>query len=151
LFYRRQSANAVGASVALRIAFSVESGSTFSTPPSRTKREKPPRSDPVAIRVFVARLSRVHSKTAAGALAKPTGEIVMFKAIRGAIAAGIVGGLFLIPTFTPVSAASNADALKQATATCKADVKERARYHEMSWWAQHKAVKTCVKEASAKH
>jgi hypothetical protein len=51
--------------------------------------------------------------------------------------------------FTPAAAAS--DALKQATATCKAQVKEQARYHEMSWWAQHKAVKQCVKETLAGH
>jgi hypothetical protein len=120
-------------------------------PLSRTKRKKAARPDPVPIGVFVARLSRAHSKTAAGALAKPTGEIVMFRAIRGAIAAAIVGGLFLIPTFTPASAASDAGALKQATAACKANVKEQARYHEMSWWAQHKAVRACVKEALAKH
>jgi len=41
--------------------------------------------------------------------------------------------------------------IKQATATCRAEVKERAKYHEMSWYAQHKAVKNCVKEALAKH
>jgi hypothetical protein len=42
-------------------------------------------------------------------------------------------------------------AVKQATATCRAEVKEHAKYNEMSLWAQHKAVKKCVAEALAKH
>jgi hypothetical protein len=50
---------------------------------------------------------------------------------------------------TPARAASDAE--KQATATCKAEVKEQARYQEMSWWARHKAVKKCVNEALAHH
>jgi len=41
--------------------------------------------------------------------------------------------------------------MKQATATCRAEVKEHAKYNEMSLWAQHKAVKKCVNEALAKH
>jgi hypothetical protein len=54
-------------------------------------------------------------------------------------------------SLTPAAAATDADAVKKATATCKADVKEQAKYHEMSWWAQHKAVKKCVKDALAAH
>jgi hypothetical protein len=42
-------------------------------------------------------------------------------------------------------------AAKQATATCRAEVKDRAKYNEMSLWAQHKAVKKCVADALAKH
>ena len=42
-------------------------------------------------------------------------------------------------------------AVKQATATCRAEVKEHAKYNEMSLWAQHKAVKKCVADALAKH
>ena len=43
---------------------------------------------------------------------------------------------------------SDADkaALKQATATCRAQVKEQARFEEMSWYARHKLVKKCVNE-----
>jgi hypothetical protein len=54
---------------------------------------------------------------------------------------------------TPAGAASDADAaaMKQATATCKAQIKEEAQYHEMSLWARHKAVKKCVAEALAHH
>jgi hypothetical protein len=50
----------------------------------------------------------------------------------------------------PVSDADKA-AMKQATATCKAQVKEQAQYNEMSLWARHKAVKNCVKDAMAHH
>jgi hypothetical protein len=56
---------------------------------------------------------------------------------------------------TPAAAATMSDtdkaALKQATDTCKAQVKEQARFHEISWYARHKAVKNCVKETLAHH
>jgi hypothetical protein len=60
--------------------------------------------------------------------------------------------LILGPTFA-IAAADQPDreAMKQATATCRAEVKEHAKYNEMSLWAQHKAVKKCIKEALAKH
>ena len=47
---------------------------------------------------------------------------------------------------------SDADkaALKQATATCRAQVKEQARFEEMSWYARHELVKKCVNETLAK-
>ena len=51
---------------------------------------------------------------------------------------------------TPAGAAPMSDvdkaALKQATATCRAQVKEQARFEEMSWYARHKLVKKCIKE-----
>jgi spore coat protein CotH len=64
------------------------------------------------------------------------------------VAATVVLGNAVI---TPAAAAAAVDpqALKRATASCKADVKEQARYHEMSWWAQHKAVKKCIKDTLA--
>jgi hypothetical protein len=67
------------------------------------------------------------------------------------LATVIACGLLLGPTFA--NAQENADkaAVKQATATCRAEVKEHAKYNEMSLWAQHKAVKKCVTEALAKH
>jgi hypothetical protein len=47
--------------------------------------------------------------------------------------------------FWDATLAEAADAaVKQATATCPAEVKEHAKYNEMSLWAQHKAVKKCV-------
>jgi hypothetical protein len=51
------------------------------------------------------------------------------------------------------AAMSDADkaALKDQAATCKAEVKEQAKYQEMSWYAQHKAVKNCVKDLQSRH
>jgi stress-induced morphogen len=48
---------------------------------------------------------------------------------------------------------SDADktAMKKASDTCKAQVKEEARFNEMSWWARHKAVKKCVSDMLAGH
>ncbi len=73
--------------------------------------------------------------------------------IAAALTACIVAAIIFASgaVSTPATAASDADALKQATATCKAQIKEQARYHEMSWWAQHKAVKKCIKETVAGH
>jgi hypothetical protein len=72
-----------------------------------------------------------------------------------ALVAVIVAACAGAAAFTPMpaGAASDADAaaMKQATATCKAQIKEEARYHEMSLWARHKAVKKCVAEALAHH
>ena len=62
------------------------------------------------------------------------------------VAVVLVSGMSFTPT--QVLAATDADA---ATATCKAQVKEQAKYREMSWYARHKAVKNCVKETLAKH
>jgi hypothetical protein len=78
-------------------------------------------------------------------------EHVAMSRISTALFACIVAAITFVSgaAFTPATAAS--DALKQATATCKAQVKDRARFHEMSWWAQHKAVKQCIKEAVAGH
>jgi hypothetical protein len=46
---------------------------------------------------------------------------------------------------------SDKAAIQQATQNCRAEVKEHAKYYEMSWYARHKAVKKCIKEALAKH
>ena len=54
----------------------------------------------------------------------------------------------------PAAAAPMADAdkaaLKQATAKCRAQVKEQARFEEVSWYARHKLVKKCINETLAK-
>ena len=63
----------------------------------------------------------------------------------------IVCGLLLAPTYVKAEDQPDRAAVKQATATCRAEVKEHAKYNEMSLWAQHKAVKKCVTEALAKH
>jgi hypothetical protein len=51
------------------------------------------------------------------------------------------------------SAAADADkaAAKDATAKCRAQVKEQARFEEMSLYARHKLVKKCVKDTLAGH
>ena len=60
-------------------------------------------------------------------------------------------GLLLGQTLAQAADQPDKAAVKQATATCRAEVKEHAKYNEMSLWAQHKAVKKCVNEALAKH
>jgi NAD(P)H-dependent flavin oxidoreductase YrpB (nitropropane dioxygenase family) len=69
----------------------------------------------------------------------------------GAIATVVACGTAFMAT--PAAAASDADkaALKQATAMCKAQVKEQAHFEEMSFYARHKLVKKCVKDALAGH
>jgi len=70
---------------------------------------------------------------------------------------GIVLALVSAGTFAPLPAAaapmSDADkaAMKKATDDCKAQVKEQAKFQEMSWWARHKAVKKCVADMTAGH
>jgi hypothetical protein len=69
----------------------------------------------------------------------------------GIMATAIIAGSALLPA--PAAAAmSDADAaaMKKATVDCKAEVGEKAKYHEMSWLARHKMVKNCVKETLAK-
>jgi ribosomal protein L12E/L44/L45/RPP1/RPP2 len=69
----------------------------------------------------------------------------------GVIATLLAGGTAL--TTTPAAAAPMTDAdraaQKKATADCKAEVKEKAKYEAMSWYARHEAVKNCVKEKLA--
>jgi hypothetical protein len=68
----------------------------------------------------------------------------------GAFAAFIACGFLLGPTLVEAADQTDKAAVKQATATCRAEVKERAKYNEMSLWAQHKAVKKCVADTLAK-
>ncbi len=75
-----------------------------------------------------------------------------------ALSAGIVGVTLVVvgaSVSTPAAAAPMSDAdkaaMKKANDTCKAQVKEEAHFHEMSWWARHKAVKKCVKDMLAGH
>jgi hypothetical protein len=73
----------------------------------------------------------------------------MIKLIGGLTATILICGT----AFTPIAvAATDADkaALQQATATCKAQVKDYARFNETSWYARHKMVKSCIKDALAK-
>ena len=70
----------------------------------------------------------------------------------GIVATVLVCSDALMPTPAGAAPMSDADkaALKQATATCRAQVKEQARFEEMSWYARHKLVKKCVSGTLAK-
>ena len=63
----------------------------------------------------------------------------------------IACSFFLGPTLAKAADQPDKAAVKQATATSRAEVKEHAKYSEMSLWAQHKAVKKCVADALSKH
>jgi len=56
---------------------------------------------------------------------------------------------------TPATAAPKSDAdkaaLEKATAKCRAEVKEEARYYAMSLYARHKRVKKCIQDSLAAH
>jgi hypothetical protein len=67
------------------------------------------------------------------------------------LAATVACCLLLGQSFAEAADQPDKAAVKQATVTCRAEVKEHAKYNEMSLWAQHKAVKKCVNEALAKH
>ena len=69
-----------------------------------------------------------------------------------ALAAAVVAAVCFSSSFVQ-AAMSDADqaALKQYTTTCRAEVKEQAKYQEMSWYAQHKAVKDCIRRFQAQH
>ena len=69
----------------------------------------------------------------------------------GVIVAVLIGGpaLVLTRSAAAMSAADKA-ARKHASAKCRVQIKEQANYKEMSWYARHKAVRSCVKEALAK-
>jgi stress-induced morphogen len=75
-----------------------------------------------------------------------------------ALSAGIVGVTLVVGAASvsrPAAAAPMSDAdkaaMKKANDSCKAQVKEEAHFHEMSWWARHKAVKKCVNDMLAGH
>lgn len=75
------------------------------------------------------------------------------KLSAGLVVALLVAGSAITPTpaaAAPTSAADKA-AKKKATADCRAQVKEKAKYEEMSWYARRKALKKCVRETLAGH
>jgi len=67
----------------------------------------------------------------------------------GILAVGLIAGSALAPVAAAM-AATDAAAMKKATADCKAEVKEKAKYQAMSLVARHKMVKDCVKESLAR-
>jgi hypothetical protein len=62
----------------------------------------------------------------------------------------LICGTTLAPLIAVADAATDNAALQQATASCKTEVKEYAKYHETSWWQRHKMVKKCVDDALTK-
>ena len=80
----------------------------------------------------------------------------MFRFIN-ALTTGAIVAAVLIAVCAPGSIAeaamSDADkaTLKDYTVTCRAEIKEQAKYQEMSWYAQHKAVKNCIKDLQSRH
>jgi hypothetical protein len=72
----------------------------------------------------------------------------MKRVIAAVVTSAIVGAV----TCTPISAAAAENAaLKKATADCKAQVKDYAKYNETSWHAQRKMVKKCIADAMEKN
>ena len=69
----------------------------------------------------------------------------------GAIATVLVCGTAFMETPAAATPGPDKAALKQATATCKTQVKEQAHFEEMSLYARHKLVKKCVKDTLAGH
>ena len=57
----------------------------------------------------------------------------------------ILCGLLLVSFSANAANNNNAAALKKATADCRAQVNEYARYNETSWYGRRKMVKQCVK------
>ena len=63
----------------------------------------------------------------------------------------IAGSAFLSAPASAATSDADAAAMKKATADCKAEVKEKAKYQDLSWLARHKMVKKCVQDTLANH
>jgi hypothetical protein len=69
----------------------------------------------------------------------------------GVVAVTLVARTAFMPTLALAATDADMAALKQVTGDCRAQVKEQARFQEMSWYARHKAVKNCIKKTLAEH
>jgi len=78
-------------------------------------------------------------------------RIVTAFCAAGIATAHIGGAGFVAPATAATVTAAEKAAQKKATADCKAQVREKAKYQEMSWYARRRAVKNCVKETLAAH
>jgi len=76
--------------------------------------------------------------------------ILMIKLIAGLTIAVFVCGTAFAPITAAAATDDNKAALRKATVECRAQVKEYARFNETSWYARHKMVKSCIKDALAK-
>jgi hypothetical protein len=72
------------------------------------------------------------------------------KLIASIAATAIVCAVAYAPVGAAAETAPDKAALQKTTADCKAQVKDYAKYNETSWYARHKMVKKCVKDALAK-
>jgi hypothetical protein len=57
----------------------------------------------------------------------------------------VLNGLLLVSFNANAANNTNAAALKKATADCRAQVNEYARYNETSWYGRRIMIKQCVK------
>jgi|HubBroStandDraft_6_1064221.scaffolds.fasta_scaffold2702848_2 hypothetical protein len=74
----------------------------------------------------------------------------MSKLVAGLISTVFIFGLSLAPWPAAADAGADKAGQLQATALCKSQVKDYAKYNETSWWQRHKMVQKCVKDALAK-
>jgi hypothetical protein len=74
----------------------------------------------------------------------------MSKQVATLLCMVLIWGLVFAPWVASAETGSDKAALQQATASCKAEVKEYAKYNETSWWQRHKMVKKCIDDALAK-
>jgi hypothetical protein len=72
---------------------------------------------------------------------------LMSKFVRSLIVTILMCGL--VPVSWAAAAETDKATQQQAIASCKAQVKEYAKYNETSWWQRHTLVQKCVKDASA--
>jgi ribosomal protein L12E/L44/L45/RPP1/RPP2 len=71
----------------------------------------------------------------------------------GILAVVLTSGTAFVTLPAAAAPAADADkaAAKDATAKCRAQVKEQARFEEMSLYARHKLAKKCVEDMLAGH
>jgi hypothetical protein len=83
-------------------------------------------------------------------MGRATGVYDMTKSVGISVGAALLCGVSLAPWAAVAATDDEKAAMKQTTATCKAQVKDYAKYNETSWWQRHKMAQKCVKDALAK-
>jgi hypothetical protein len=73
--------------------------------------------------------------------------MIKFKRLTAAV---LFCGFACAPCAAGAQTGADKATLQHATDSCKAQVKEYAKYNEISWWQRHKMVKKCVNDALAK-
>lgn len=72
-------------------------------------------------------------------------------AVSTSILTTVLSGAVALLAAAPAAAAPDKAAMKDATAKCRAQVKERAHFEAMSLLARHRAVKKCVDDTLGSH